>query len=133
MDFVTRKETANYVVELTFVSESSKIVCAVFNKADSSLVFLQNFDCKAHDFAEMIFKKKHLSALLRNDLSNNLCWVESKYVVNKCGSRLKVEFYLKSRKNGKILLTHDYKVRFNDLLDDIVVSAEEKWFQEACV
>ena len=131
-DFITSKETANFIVKLGFDVDAAKIMCTVFDKVSGEQIFCDTFSCTAHKFAESIFKKRHLSAFLRDDVSKGLCWIDSCFAVNKTASKLRIECYLKSASSGKILYRHEYKVTFNDLLDDVVVSSNPQWFSEAC-
>ena len=132
MDYILKKETENFNIELSFSLETKKTTCKAYSKIDNSEVFCQDFKCTVHKYIEDFFKQNRLSKFLQKDVDENKCRIDSSFMINQSESKLMVECYLRSNKTNKIILRRAYKVRFNDLLDDIEANIDDKWFQEVC-
>lgn len=131
--YCIKKETANYVVKMVLNLKSREVCCQVFSRIDGAEVFNQTTKMTAHKYVEPMFIKNKLSAMLVKDIEDNKSFVSSSYVSNEAGTKVSIECQLRSKATSKILLRHEYKLGFNDLLDDIDAPADAVWFQEVCL
>lgn len=132
MDYIIKKETQNFIVELVFNLKTRKTTCKTFDKSNDSLIFNQTFKCSAHKFIEAFFKENRLSKFLQQDVDCNKKFISSRYFITPNTHKLKVECFLKNKNTETIVDRREYTVLFNDLLDDVDADINESWFQELC-